>query len=53
MSSGIGSRKRKKLKIQKVTSNTFINKNVIDEIGESFFIKLGIKKENIYSFIDY
>ena len=50
---GLGSKNKKKEKLKKIISNTFTSKNVIDEIGEEYFIKLGIKKERIYTFIDY
>lgn len=53
VSSGIGSGKKEKLKVKKITSNTFTSKSIVDMIGNEFFLELGIKKEYIYSFIDF
>lgn len=52
-STSVGSGNKKKLKIKKITSNTFTTKSVLDKIGKEFFIELGIKEKNIYSFIDF
>ncbi|MFY0631205.1 MAG: hypothetical protein JXR05_12545 [Flavobacteriaceae bacterium] len=49
----LGSGNRKKLKLQKITSNAFNSKKLTNIIGEKFFIKLKIPKELIYDFIDY
>ncbi|MFY0631204.1 MAG: hypothetical protein JXR05_12540 [Flavobacteriaceae bacterium] len=49
----LGSGKRKKLKLQKITSNTFNSEKITNIIGEKFFINLKIPKERIYDFIDY
>tara|TARA_R110002073_G_scaffold8207_1_gene45594 strand:+ start:44197 stop:44964 length:768 start_codon:yes stop_codon:yes gene_type:complete len=52
-STSIGSGNKKKLKIEKITSSTFTSKTVLDEIGKGFFIDIGIKEKDIYSFLDF
>lgn len=50
---GLGSGNKKKLRVKKITSNTFTTKSVLDKIGKEFFLELGIKEKDIYSFIDF
>lgn len=50
---GLGSGNKAKLRLKKITSNKFTSKKVINVIGEEFFIKLKIPKEQIYNYIDY
>lgn len=49
----LGSKKRKKEKLRKITSNTFTTKNVIDKVGIDLFIQLKIPEEQIYNFVDF
>ncbi len=50
---GLGSGKKKKDRIRRITSNTFSTKNLIEDIGVDFFKDLKIPESGIYAFIDY
>lgn len=50
---GIGSGKKKKERIRKITSNNFSTKNLVSDIGLDFFTDLKIPETKVYAFIDY
>lgn len=50
---GFSTGNRAKKKLKKLTSNTFTTEKVIKEFGKDFFLELGFKEKEIYSFIDF